>query len=381
MRRVAILAVVAVLSLASCGGVSGDGGAGATASPPAPPTSAAPVYDASTIADRETVGSGLVIGATLAADGTSTLLVDGTLPGDGFGCEGMPLGGLQAQTADGDLTPVLDAAGGFVTSGAWPVFQPGDVGPGARFAVSSMCEKVTSRILVGTIGDDGVPTDLVEVFGPDAVGTTGDVPSFETLHAASLTPDGARLLVIGSPYISEGPLPETTLWDYDIASATWTERTDAPAGVVAAAALADGTLVTLAGEEGRIGDATFDRDDARGLAIAPDGASVAVFGQRGIRVVSVDGSVRPVSGDDVAQLWWAPDGSAVAYPRILADGTGIVVVHLDLASLEASELGATDWGWVALLPDGSGIGVTITDDTGGVDLGLPLAQRWSFALL
>lgn len=373
-HRLSELAVLAALVLTACGGAASDGSGGS-----ASPTPEAPGYDTTAIADRVPVGDGLVIGATLAADGTSTLLVDGPLPGDGTGCEGMPLGGLQAQTSDGTLTPVTDAEGRDITSGVWLAVQPGVPGPGARVAVWSMCEKFTSRVLVGTIGDDGVPTDLVEVAGVDGEGMDAGGPGFETLHWASWTPDGARLSVIGSPYLgSEGGAVDTTLWEYDVAASIWTERTDAPAGIVVAATFADGSMLTIADDVIAVGGTSVPAEGARGASVGPDGASAAVYGPSGVRIIGTDGSVRAVADDDVAQLWWSADGSVIAFPSIPSGDAELVVTTVDVGSGTATVLGTTRWGWIALLPDGSGLGVTVPSDA---DLYLPAAQRWNFAAL
>lgn len=368
----------AALLLAACGGTASDGDGG-SASPPATPTPA-PVYDATTIADRVAVGDGLVVGATLAADGTATLLVDGPLPGGGTGCEGMPLGGLLAQTSGGTLEPVTDAAGRHITSGVWLAMQPGVPGPGARIAIWSMCEKVTSRVLVGVIGDDGVPTELVEVAGVDGEGMDAGDPAFETLHWASWSPDGTSLLLIGSPYLGpEGGGVDTTTWEYDVATAMWTRRTDVSTEVVVAATFADGTMLTVSDDVIAVGGTSIPGEGARGASIGPDGLSAAVYGPSGVRIVGSDGTVRTIATDDVAQLWWSADGTVIAFPSIPQGGAGdveLAITTVDPVGGTTTVLGTTAWGWIALLPDGSGLGVTVSSDA---DPYLPAAQRWSFA--
>ena len=125
-RFLALLLPLSIL-VAACGGQGAGTGGSPTATPtgvPSPTEPAAPRFDATRIAAKDPLGAGMVQAVLPASDGSSTVLVTGTLPGNATGCEGMPLEGLMAIAGGGDPTPVLASDGTEVTDGVRIALPP-----------------------------------------------------------------------------------------------------------------------------------------------------------------------------------------------------------------------------------------------------------------
>lgn len=327
------------------------------------------------VGEPEELGSGLVVGALPAADGSTTVLVRDDLPGDEPGCEGQPQGGLLVLGPGGDQRPVEAADGSLVTEGV-------DVHPSLdrrRVAVVSQCEGFLVQVLVGVVGPDGVPEELRPVAGQGSDdATVGGAPDIEVSPQVSWSPDGHRLLLTAAAFTDDGVLARE-LWEHDVDRGTWTRRGDAPEGPVAAVERADGSLVSITEDALVIGDERTDRRGVNALRLGPDGSTVAAYGEAGVLLIDEGGDLRLLADGLVNDARFGPDGSWLVVGR-LAEGGDVV----ELASVPAdgsagpTVLGASLFGWFELLPEGRGLLVTVEGEQDPDGFPRPSVQRWPF---
>ena len=369
-RSLALLLPLALL-VAACGRGQEPGGGTPAPTPtetPAASESVAPRFDATRIAATDPLGSGMVQAVLPASDGSSTVLVTGTLPGNATGCEGMPLEGLMSLAGGGDPTPVLAADGSEITDGV-RIALPPVAAVDHPVALASTCESFTSRVLLGIVGHGGVPTDLVAIAG---VGAPAGAPAFETLFDLSFSPDATTLYAVIGPYSAEplGGTPDTTLWSYDVAGGTWSQVTSAQPGLIAAVAFGDGGIAQIVGGTVLHGGHEFPANGATRLVVGPDGETIGLAGGSGLQVISPDGTLRTLDTASIGFVGFTADGSGIVYARV--NGNDVTLVQVDLLTEVASDLGTSAWGWFAVYPDGSGLAVTVDG---------PNAERWSFPAL
>lgn len=368
-RFLALLLPLSIL-VAACGAAQEPGAPSPTPSASEMPseTGTAPRFDMTRIEAKDPVGPGQVLAALPATDGSTTVLVQDTLPGNAMGCEGVPLQGLMAIPAGGDPTPVLAMDGSQVENGV-RIALPPVPGVDHPVALASTCESFTSRILLGIVGHGGVPTDLAVIAGD---GAPAGAPAFETLFDLSISPDSSTLLAVVGPYapVGEGGTPSSTLWAYDIAAGIWSERTEAQPGLIAAVAFGDGGLAQIVDDTVLHGGHAFPANGGTRLVVGPDGESIIVAGGSGLQVIAADGNIRTLDTASIGFAGFTADGSGVVYARV--SGNDVTLVEVDLLTEVATDLGTSTWGWFAVIPDGSGLAVTVEG---------PTAERWSFPAL
>lgn len=334
-------------------------------------------FDVTTVTGAKPLGPGLAVGALPAADGTATVLVRDLLPGGGTGCEGAPLEGLLVLHADGTSTPVLAADGSPIANGADVVPAPG----GDRVAVTSECEGFLTQLLVGRVGPDGVPTELEVVAGYPTGGETpvADAPALGEVPSVAWSADGSRLLVVELD--GEGE-PGPSVWSYDPATGRWSQEPAAPDDVLAAVVRADGSLAAITEDDVVVGGQVQPRDGATGLALAPDGQRVAVFGSNGLRLLGDEVVVALADQGPVLDARFLPDGGALLYTTLAGDDVELRVLPLptDLnGEAGSTALGTSRWGWIRPLPDSSGVLVTVDGASDGDGYFRPAVERWDFA--
>jgi hypothetical protein len=196
------------------------------------------------------------------------------------------------------------------------------------------------------------------------------------------TADGSQLLVTTAA-LGQGGGADRALWSYDVAAGSWSRRSDAPAGVIAAVERSDGSLVAVTEDALVVGDDAQPRRGVNGLALAPDGATVVAWGSEGASLVDPSGGVAFLTGGAVSRAQFLPDGSwlVLVLARFSeADGANeIASLPLDGGQPEPSTLGISSWGWFEVLPDGSGVLVSVDGPTDADGFARPAVERWSFA--
>ena len=307
----------AVLLVAGCGD-DDEGGTGpptATTGPTAT-TAAGGAVDAGRyhrVGDLRHLGPGQVVGVT--ADGAAALVFAEDETANRLGCEGVPAQFLWT-------VPVDESERERAIEGA---VQPGNSelvrGPGGRLALVERCEEFLSGIYTAT-EDEGRLSDLRSV----------ELPATDAAPDVTWSARDESLVAVLFQFGPAGQRHE--LVRLDPASGR-TEPLDGGADAVQAVELADGTLVVAhrseAGYSLTAGARTFDLD-AFDLALAPDGATVAVAGPTGLHVLE-RGGPRQLAGGTVHTATWSADGRAVAFTRAPpAGGTGrldVLVATLD----------------------------------------------------
>lgn len=384
LRRhiVTIAATVSLLS-AACGGSTQDTGTPTVAPSPTEASSPSPETQPGLwregIVAREDLGSGIVEAATAAADGSPVILVSAPTDDGQLGCEGMPLFALHAVLADGTRTAVLDEDGVNVSGSA--VVPAAPLGPGSPIAFVDGCEGFTSRVWTGVIGDDGIPTGLRVVAGYSEVldGGVPGAPPFTSVPDGTWSWDGSTFTIITSdqPSYDAGSDAALAVWSLDVASGIWSEVEGLPSGATQIEALADGQFVTLVDGDFRLAGETFPGEGAERMVVSPDGQLITASGPGGIVMLDTTGFVRFATSVSVSIYGFFPDGSGIAFARLTDRTPAVTLYAVDLETFEVTEYGDTDWAWFAILPDTSGLAVTISPVEAGA-YGDPALQRWTF---
>ena len=389
-----LIGAVAVAAAAIAGGDGADHGGPPTATEPsttetaladgpattgAPDTAPSTTWDPTVVADRATVATGFALASLPRADGGASAVVFGPEPAGGpVPCavpEGATLAGIEP---DGSLRPLTLADGSPVRSTSWVLVAPRR----SAVAVVERCEDGIIGIHLGTVGPDGLPTDLRTIADPDLGLPAGPDRFPAGVAYVHWTGDGTRLLVTGAVQGDDTP-GERHTWAYEVADASWVPRDDVPVGAVDVVELADGTVVTLQ-EQVRslrvVVDGGGTDVEADHLALAPDGRSAIAVGTDGAHRVDGTGASELLAGatSSAAVL---PGGRAVvtrAFPR---PGPGEVQIRLlDDEGLPVGDpvsLG-TAIGPPVPLADGSGLLVTQgSTDPAATDT--PTVERWTFA--
>lgn len=407
--RFALLSLALVL--ASCGRLSdaatGDAGA-------------VEATDMTQIASKVPLGQATAIFTALpAADGTWTVLAYGAGTEEPYAqCEGGGAGFEIATLKPGAAASPIEAPGGRLHSGLWFGSPGRDVAVppwpevGAPIAIHAWaCDPssesgVRGSLLLGTIGQDGLPADLVPIAGMGApAGAPGGDPES---GSPAISADRKTLVMIvdacPDPYNGSDGDCVSTRWDYDLATATWAQGDDPsyPRRGVAGAVwiLSDGSLIevidgsdgpsstTYRGTEIFSAGSPSSGYDTVTVDVAPDGRS-ALFnvleystGYAKVVLLEAGGEPRTLYEREVAsaddRYWGAPfsavfsgDGNSVYFDQPGASSWH-VLWKLDIATGALTQLvelpGVTDY---TMLPDASGL-IAYVDDGFSWEL-------WTFA--
>jgi hypothetical protein len=268
------------------------------------------------VAEVRDLGSGGVVG--VSPDSGAALVVDDN-PASRFKvCGGFPARYLYQVPLSGGprqmATPASDrpiGSGPLVSQRA-----------GAKVMAGEGCEESFDNFVTATMGPDGHLTDLHRVTPKGAqlsafgLGWSADARSFIGVTQRSVAGGNDIVRV------------DAVTGDVTVITPKEWIRPDQP--LIQAAELSDGTLVALPGKETSTRAASdekllLSRDSVdvrgQGFVVAPDGRSVAVYGQDGLFLVTPGRDpIRLVDGS-VSDATWAPDGHALAY-MVWNDGLG-----------------------------------------------------------
>lgn len=401
------------LLLASCGRLS-DAATGDAGSVEA--------TDMTRIASKVPLSQATAIFTALpAADGTWTVLAYGAGTEEPEGpCVGShgSMGFEIATLKPGAAASPIAAPGGRLYSGLWfgsggrDVVVPPGPKVGDPIAIHAWaCDPsvesgVRGSLLLGTIGQDGLPADLGPIAGLGApAGAPGGDPE---AGSPAISADRKTLVMIvdACPDPYNGPTGDcvSTRWDYDLATATWAQGDDPsyPRWGVAGAVwiLSDGSLIevvdgydirsstTYGGTEIFSAGSESSGYDTVTVELAPDGRS-ALFnvleystGYAKVVLLEAGGEPRTLYEREVAsaddRYWGAPfsavfsgDGNSVYFDQPGASSWH-VLWKLDIATGALTQLvelpGVTDY---TMLPDASGL-IASVDDGASWEL-------WTFA--
>lgn len=386
--QVALLPLL--LLLASCGRLNDTSGSGGSVE----------TSDMTRIESKVPLGQATVLFAALpAADGTWTALVGGA--GTEEPEPPCSNGGYEVATlrTGADPSPIAVPEGRLL-SGFWLGSLGRDVvvppGPkvGDPIAVAAWtCDPSNERdgesgsLLLGTIGEDGLPSDLLPIAGMGAPeGAPGGNPESGSA-AISADRKTLALLVDACPDPYNGPSEEceTTRWNYDLATETWTlgDYPHFPRRGLAGKiwVLADGSLIEVV-DDGMSPSTAYEGagifNDTSEVDVAPDGQSALLnvlqysTGYAKVVLLEAGGEPRTLYEREVAsaddRYWGAPfsavfsrDGRSVYFDQP-GDSSWHVLWQLDIATGALTELvelpGVVRY---TMLPDLSGLIVSTGD--------------------
>jgi hypothetical protein len=219
------------------------------------------------------------------------------------------------------------------------------------------------------------------VTGAQEGSEAGDGPTGGGVASLAWSRDGQRLLVVTASPGLDGA-DERDVWSYDVPTSSWSQRSEVPAGVVAAVERRDGSLVAITEDALVIGGESQPRRGVNGLVLGPDGMTVVAFGEEGALLVDETGGTAFLTGGTVTRAHILPDGSPWLVLGRVDEASGKV----EIASLplgggpsEPSVLGTSAWGWFEVLPDASGLLVSVDGPTGSDGFATPVIERWPFA--
>lgn len=402
-----------MLLLAACGRLS-DATTGSEGSVVA--------VDMTGIGSKTPLGQATVLFTALpAADGTWTALVGGAgteePEGPCVGSHGSMGYEVAALRAGADPSPI-SAPEGRLYSGFWlgslgrDVVVPPNPRVGDPIAVSAwVCDRsseegVRGSLLLGTIGEGGLPVGLISIAGMGA--PEGAPATAPESGSAAISADRKTLVLVvdACPDPYNGPTGDcvATRWDYDLVTATWAQGDDPsyPRRGVAGQiwALSDGSLIevidgydtgsstTYRGTEIFSAGSPSSGYDQVTVDVAPDGQS-ALFnlleystGYAKVVLLEAGGEPRTLYEREVASAddrYWGASFSAV----FSGDGKSVyfdqpgasswhVLWKMDIATGALTELvelpEVTDY---TMLPDASGL-IAFVDDGARWEL-------WTFA--
>lgn len=379
-----------MLIVASCGRLS-DSTTGSEGSVAA--------VDMTRIGSKVPLGKATAIFTVLpAADGTWTVLAYGA----GTEESSSPCSGSAWEIAalrPGVAASPIAAPGGRLYSGLWfgsngrDAATPPRPKVGDPVAISAWTcdptseEGVRGSLLLGTIGEDGLPVDLVPIAGMGApAGAPGGDPES---GSPSISADRQTLVLIvdACPDPYNGPTGNcvSTRWDYDLATATWAQGDDLsfPRRGVAGRfwPLSDGGLIEVV-DDGMSPSTTYRGTeifhDTAMVDVAADGRSALLnvleysTGYAKIVLLDAGGQLRTLYEREVASAddrsWGAPfsavfsgDGRSMYFDQPGASSWH-VLWKLDIATGALTELvelpEVTDY---TMLPDASGLIVYVDD--------------------
>jgi hypothetical protein len=342
------LLVVCAVALASCGGEDSGGTVAqepvSTTTTPATTTSTTR-SGAIELGDAIALGDGVVVGVHPSKRIAYVSAIDHDT--DEVGCEGGDIARLWAQPVDGGArVPALPAPrrSGTVVTG----------GEGGRVAVVEQCEGFLTTLVTAIPGDDGVLGDVDEVDTTAAQTDARLMPS--TIRWSA---DGRSLLGLTQLHQEDVDVVHVVRLHLDGA----VEDLGQGAALVAVAELADGRLVTASPGTLTVGEDEPEPVHVSSIAIAPDGVSIAVFGDEGVHVLVPGQPLRSVAPGQATVGSWSAAGDTLAFLRL--DGDDVAV---ELARLDGSSTATVDddggFGPPLLTADGRTVLFNAAVDTG-----------------
>lgn len=331
--------------------------------------------------------------------------------------DGISVRRLVTSSAGKEPSELRSADGSQILDTSSVVTRPPGVRAGDPVAVSSLsCDSATGEptraLLLGSVGENGIPAGLTPILGP---GAPVSAPSIDPVRwpdfSSAFSPDRTRLTVvitIDCTTPDSSPCYRSEPWNYDLSTGTWSEREDPSfknRGLFGAPTVfADGSLLESF-DEGQWswmtyrGSPLYENEVAGVADLAPDGltaligASSAREGKtvQSLQLLSMDGTQRTLyeALGEGPEYWdggfccasFGADGSTV-YIGIWSEPPAtdgfFTLWSIDVATGTQTKLVETPGArYFRLLPDGSGILVAVDSPSG--DSGSRTWELWTFA--